>query len=923
MAMVINTNVASLNAQRNLTLSQNDMSTAMERLSSGKRINTAGDDAAGLAISNRLTSQVRGLNQAIRNANDGISLIQTAEGALDETTNILQRMRELAIQSANGIYSDANRSTLQAEVEQLILEMDRISATTTFNGLNILDGTLGSIDLQAGATANELISFSIGATDSNTLGLGGVTSDLNGDRISSSLSFDDGDIVVNGVGLSGFDIATDNLEDLFANINESVAGVTAAGFNVVSSEGVGTGVLSSNDTLRITVASIDGQPSVNYDITSTNNLDELVAAINEATGGKVEASVGDSGNLVLSNSTGGAITLTLDADGTPGFSAASEANSTLAAVTGLTAANATTYMGSIALTSDDGSAIEIVAGANGTKTDLNNLGFQVIAEGSVTGGGLSSGNQTTALSSGDLTINGVAIPTTDTDSLLGKIEAINSVTDETGVTASAGAAESYAADLSSQVVELTASVSFTAPDVSFANIVGSSALSVDGFGGTDSIAIDITDGNGTYTVTVVEGTDFTVGSEEEFVASINAAILADDVNNQAIAYIDDNGALAFRNETSATLSIDGVTYSGTAGVLDAATGLALEGSGTTNLTNTADRGLNINGIDVSVADGVDGIISSSELVTAINAASANTGVTAYIDDSDQLHLYSDSSITLDELSTGGDLLSRLAMQDSNGSAVVAGTAEQTTAASAIPAGTPGADVGSIKINGTEVSDIDFNAGIDSVVAQLNAVQGDTGVRASIDENGQLLLDSSSRITFELGQENGLATATALGINFTLSANVYGSVTVDPSVTLTSVNPAQAISIDVTANGATATGLKDLNTDLSSLVNGTALSSINIGTAAGAQNAIGALDNALEQINDIRSELGAINNRLDFTINNLSSVSENAAASRSRVMDADFAAESAALSRAQVLQQAGTAMLAQANAQPQQVLSLLQ
>ena len=118
MPLVINTNVAALNAQRQLVQSGNDMDTSMERLASGRRINTAADDAAGLAISNRQTSQIRGLDQAIRNANDGISLIQTAEGALDETTNILQRMRELAIQSANGIYSDVDRATLDAEVQQ-------------------------------------------------------------------------------------------------------------------------------------------------------------------------------------------------------------------------------------------------------------------------------------------------------------------------------------------------------------------------------------------------------------------------------------------------------------------------------------------------------------------------------------------------------------------------------------------------------------------------------------------------------------------------------------------------------------------------------------------------------------------------------------------------------------------------------------
>ena len=170
MALTINTNVASLNAQRNLGKSQNDLSRSMERLSSGLRINSAKDDAAGLAISDRMTSQIRGLNQAARNANDGISMAQTAEGALQETTNILQRMRELAIQSANDTNSASDRSSLQAEVNQLQQEMTRIASSTSFNGRNVLDGTLNNAQFQVGANANETISFSIPSARAAELG---------------------------------------------------------------------------------------------------------------------------------------------------------------------------------------------------------------------------------------------------------------------------------------------------------------------------------------------------------------------------------------------------------------------------------------------------------------------------------------------------------------------------------------------------------------------------------------------------------------------------------------------------------------------------------------------------------------------------------------------------------------------------------
>ena len=163
MALVINSNIASINAQRQLMNSGNALDRATERLSSGNRINSAKDDAAGLAIGNRMTSQVRGLDQAVRNANDGVSMIQTAEGALQESTNILQRMRELAVQSANGIYNDADRRTLNAEVQQLKSELDRISETTSFNGRSLLDGSLGTTALQVGSQANQTLDVSIGS----------------------------------------------------------------------------------------------------------------------------------------------------------------------------------------------------------------------------------------------------------------------------------------------------------------------------------------------------------------------------------------------------------------------------------------------------------------------------------------------------------------------------------------------------------------------------------------------------------------------------------------------------------------------------------------------------------------------------------------------------------------------------------------
>ncbi len=192
MAMYISTNVSSLNAQRNLQNTQKSLDTSYSRLASGLRINSAKDDAAGLQISNRLTSQINGLDQGNRNANDGISLAQTAEGAMDEVTTMLQRMRTLAQQSANGSNNTDDRTAIQAEVNQLSSEIDRISSDTTFGGKKILDGSFSG-DFQVGADANQTISFAIsfamtidGIAGSGSTTISGFTSGTDGIDVSTA-----------------------------------------------------------------------------------------------------------------------------------------------------------------------------------------------------------------------------------------------------------------------------------------------------------------------------------------------------------------------------------------------------------------------------------------------------------------------------------------------------------------------------------------------------------------------------------------------------------------------------------------------------------------------------------------------------------------------------------------------------------------
>jgi flagellin len=175
MASTINTNIQSLTAQRNLSMSQASLTTSMQRLSSGLRINSAKDDAAGLAISDRMTSQIRGLNQAARNANDGISLAQVAEGALGSVSANLQRIRELAVQAANGTNSASDRQALQQEVLQLTQEIARVGTQTEFNGLKLLDGSYTTQQFQVGANANQTIGVSIASARATDMGNNKVT----------------------------------------------------------------------------------------------------------------------------------------------------------------------------------------------------------------------------------------------------------------------------------------------------------------------------------------------------------------------------------------------------------------------------------------------------------------------------------------------------------------------------------------------------------------------------------------------------------------------------------------------------------------------------------------------------------------------------------------------------------------------------
>ncbi len=295
MALVVNTNVSSLNAQRNLVSTNKLLTRSIQRLSSGLRINSAKDDAAGLAISDRMTSQIRGLNQAVRNANDGISLAQTAEGALQESTNILQRMRELAVQSANDTNSASDRASLQDEVNQLQAEMDRIRNTTSFNGRKLLNGDAQDMKFHVGAMQDQTITFSISAAGAQDLGnntVSGTNETANhgtGQASSAAASITVGQNVIGAqtLTISGSKGSTtvaisahQTAESIASDINDvsGSTGVTATATNEVTLSG-----LQSSGTVSLTLGSGGTTATVSAAVTSSD-LSNLADEINKVTG---------------------------------------------------------------------------------------------------------------------------------------------------------------------------------------------------------------------------------------------------------------------------------------------------------------------------------------------------------------------------------------------------------------------------------------------------------------------------------------------------------------------------------------------------------------------------------------------------------------------------------------------------------------
>ncbi|HEX4884566.1 MAG TPA: flagellin [Casimicrobiaceae bacterium] len=333
MPQVINTNLASLTAQRNLNASQSSLNVSLQRLSSGLRINSAKDDAAGLAISERMTAQIRGLNQAARNANDGISLAQTAEGALGEIGNNLQRIRELAVQSRNATNSTTDRAALNTEAAQLKAEIDRVATTTSFNGVKLLDGSFTNAAFQVGANVGETITIS-GIVNAQSAALG-----------TSSIA--------------------------------QVTGAAASAFTAITA-----GDLTINGTSVGAIAA---------DTNAANRAASIAAAVNSVSGTtNVYATVLSSTQVTLTNSSGGAVTVGLAGTATVATTGLTAATTNAASVTGFAALDISSIAGADTAMTQMDAALAALNTARATLGAVQNRFMSVVANVQTTSENLSA-----------------------------------------------------------------------------------------------------------------------------------------------------------------------------------------------------------------------------------------------------------------------------------------------------------------------------------------------------------------------------------------------------------------------------------------------------------------------------------------------------------------------------------------------------
>ena len=433
----INTNIGALVAQKNMDIATKNLESAMERISSGKRINSAADDAAGSAIASKMEAQVRSLGVAIRNANDAISLTQTAEGALGEVENILQRIRELTVQAGNSTLNSSDRSQIQAEVDALSAEIDSISQKTNFNGVNLLDGSRQNVDMQIGINASDTMTIGLQKTDVASLGIGSSSVSSPNTIISARMTelgttdIAATDIKINGFNAFGsdFDMDATTVDDASADVSAAVAagsrqagavavkinentgehGVTATAFNEVKATMYASGDVAINGST----------------VKARATIEEFIAAVNDEIA-NVTASLNSDGFIVFSNTDGDAIQF---AGAAPELGIADDI---YAGFVKLTSANP--------ITLEAGTKVNGYAGDTGETADVTNLGFNEVRLNDAGLGVKYTGSRAVdsdaiASATDQLKINNVLIGDSTSASAADKVAAINKLTGEHGVVA--------------------------------------------------------------------------------------------------------------------------------------------------------------------------------------------------------------------------------------------------------------------------------------------------------------------------------------------------------------------------------------------------------------------------------------------------------------------------------------------------------
>jgi flagellin len=550
---VINTNLNALGAQTSLGMANAKQATAMQRLSTGLRINTAADDAAGLAISNRMTSQINGFAVAIRNSNDGISMAQTADSAMGQITNMLQRVRDLAVQSATGTLTSADRTSSQQEVDQIKAQIQDIATKTNLNGIKLLDGSAGNIQLQTGTNAGDTMKMSFDSMQTKDIGLGSRASlsSVGGLYVASAANsaFTDGSITLNGVAVGASSTTTDNLS--FAQ-NASSAIAKAAAINAVSSQsgvfatvgqtvaaGAVMGAATAGDSTSLV---INGVTTASVQLTGTKETDRqsIAAAINAVsgqTGVTATNSQDDNHGVSMTAADGRNVTISI------GTQSGSETLNDL----GLAAAG--TYVGSYELNTKDGTAITVGSTVANSTTGQQVSGLTFGTYQANTAQAVSSVRTAATpgtLTGNDLVINGVGIA------------AANAVDDKASSTDNVKSAIAIAAAINKASAK-TGVHATAAP-----NVIEGNAFTAAG------------------TLSAVTLNGITIAT------SLGANSTRDDVLTQLNAYTGQTGVVATANGDGVALTAaDGrnitIAFSGSGSAI---AGLGLTGSGVTDAVDT-------------------------------------------------------------------------------------------------------------------------------------------------------------------------------------------------------------------------------------------------------------------------------------------------------------------------------------------------